>query len=761
MTPRLHRSRVILVLFVLFLAVLLVPLLVGATVFTIQLRAIEDRVLEAKLESLERNRIIIDTVANRVHERLTRIRGHEGIAELSLASYPFPAERVLELRSVYEASDLTAALDPYVLEMMVYLARPRILLAHEDVYLNRDIYFRQTLGAAQEDRQQWIADLEDPTYYNYRTRVVTLDLRSGPRRVIEISQSLPITQRLERRGAVYAFIDIDAISELMASALAGDGGFAFIRLPSGERIAATSEDLPVGPLQPMRAAEPVRILETGATLVVELQSEATNWTYIAGFPRDVFFREARQVRAIFVIVAAVVLFIGLLVASVLTYGTSQPLIRLQSMITAGVLSERPGPVRPLRYLRELVNESVKRTSSLQRLVEDQRPFMRRMVIDRLFRGDFSSRGELSAFLDHYGLAMKSAAYGVACILIEGDYDDVDTSILREFLVRNALVKKLIADALPDGTLVNDVSLNRIGLVIPYSLDVDVGEASHRTEEIVGELEALLGDDPRVSCILSSGGAVPALTEIPEALEAALEAPAAATPTRSANADNAMVRKETWYYYPAELEMHLSALVLSGRADEVRNRADEILEENFARRALPLRAQKLLVKDVQATLAKLCAELGLDSEAESTIVGVGGRTLQEKTELLLDAMTNLAQVERMPRSVGLDAAALVRFVDENYTNPDMGLKLVAAEFGLTEEYVSTLFRSAAGKGFGDYLEGRRMGDARRRLAEATPSIQGVAEAVGYRSAHAFRRAFKRHFGYSPSEARHRRRPNVAP
>jgi AraC-like DNA-binding protein len=116
---------------------------------------------------------------------------------------------------------------------------------------------------------------------------------------------------------------------------------------------------------------------------------------------------------------------------------------------------------------------------------------------------------------------------------------------------------------------------------------------------------------------------------------------------------------------------------------------------------------------------------------------------------------------MPRSVGLDAAALVRFVDDNYTNPDMGLKLVAGEFGLTEEYVSTLFRSAAGKGFGDYLEGRRMGDARRRLATGRPSIQVVAEAVGYRSAHAFRRAFKRHFGYSPSEARHAKGTSIRP
>lgn len=736
MTPRHRRSRIILVLFALFLAVLLVPLLVGTTVFTIQLRSIEDQVLE------------------RVHERLTRIRGHEGIAELSLASHPFPPSRILELRSVYESSDLTTALGPYVLETTAYLIKPRVLLAHDDVYLNTDFYYRRRFAVSPVSRHDWIADLEDPSYYNYRTRVTTVRSDSGPRHVIEISQSLPLTQRLERRGAVYSYIDVDAIGELMEGALAGDGGFAYIRLPSGERVAATADDYVDVPVEPPRAGEPIRVVEAGATLVVELQSEVTDWTYVAGIPRDVFFREARQVRAVFVIVAAVILSIGLLVAAVLTYSTSQPLIRLQSMITAGVLTERPGPVRPLRYLRDLVNESVKRTSSLERLVEDQRPFMRRVVIDRLFRGDFSPRGELTAFLDHYGLAMKGAAFGVACIMIEGDYDDVDTKNLQDFLVRNTLVKKLIADALPAGTLVNDVSLNRIGIVIPYS--PDVAEASERTEAIVRELAALLRDDPRVSCLLTSGGAVPSLTRIPDALATALEALATGGTSGAPHPSRAHLSGEAWYYYPAELEMHLSALVLSGRTDEVREQADVILTENFTRRTLSLRAQKLLAKDVQATVAKLCAELELPLQTSSDIVGVGGRTLREKTELLLDALLHLARTKRVPRSIGLDSAELVRFVDENYTNPDMGLKLVASTFGLTEEYVSTIFRSSAGEGFADYIEARRMGDARRKLATGRPSIQEVAVAVGYRSAHVFRRAFKRHFGYSPSEARRAQR-----
>jgi AraC-like DNA-binding protein len=54
----------------------------------------------------------------------------------------------------------------------------------------------------------------------------------------------------------------------------------------------------------------------------------------------------------------------------------------------------------------------------------------------------------------------------------------------------------------------------------------------------------------------------------------------------------------------------------------------------------------------------------------------------------------------------------------------------------------------------YLTAWRMQLATRLLADGTPKVKTVAEAVGYDSEAAFSRAFKKHVGIAPTQWRQR-------
>lgn len=90
-----------------------------------------------------------------------------------------------------------------------------------------------------------------------------------------------------------------------------------------------------------------------------------------------------------------------------------------------------------------------------------------------------------------------------------------------------------------------------------------------------------------------------------------------------------------------------------------------------------------------------------------------------------------------------------YVLEHYNDPQLSLAMVGEEFYITEVYLSKLFKRATGDNFSKYLEQIRIEKAKELLKSGT-RVSEVAALVGYNSSQVFRRAYKRHFGYSPSE-----------
>ena len=97
--------------------------------------------------------------------------------------------------------------------------------------------------------------------------------------------------------------------------------------------------------------------------------------------------------------------------------------------------------------------------------------------------------------------------------------------------------------------------------------------------------------------------------------------------------------------------------------------------------------------------------------------------------------------------------LVAFV-HNHLEEDLGVERLADEARLSPRHFARLFRESLGMPPGEFVERARLGEAVARLAETEVPIDVVATGIGYRSADAFSRAFRRKFGITPSEYRDR-------
>ena len=82
--------------------------------------------------------------------------------------------------------------------------------------------------------------------------------------------------------------------------------------------------------------------------------------------------------------------------------------------------------------------------------------------------------------------------------------------------------------------------------------------------------------------------------------------------------------------------------------------------------------------------------------------------------------------------------------------ELSLIILADKYGITESYLSRLFKKVKGENISKYIENVRLRHAEALLG-AGGKIVDISEQVGYVSVQVFRRVWKRHYGESPLDS----------
>ena len=90
----------------------------------------------------------------------------------------------------------------------------------------------------------------------------------------------------------------------------------------------------------------------------------------------------------------------------------------------------------------------------------------------------------------------------------------------------------------------------------------------------------------------------------------------------------------------------------------------------------------------------------------------------------------------------------------HLNDDLSVESLAGRACLCPRHFSRRFKTEFGTSPADFVERLRLDEARRRLSSGDNSIENVGVSVGFKSADAFRRAFERRLGVTPSDYRRR-------
>lgn len=99
----------------------------------------------------------------------------------------------------------------------------------------------------------------------------------------------------------------------------------------------------------------------------------------------------------------------------------------------------------------------------------------------------------------------------------------------------------------------------------------------------------------------------------------------------------------------------------------------------------------------------------------------------------------------------DTASLIKnYIDDNYSNPEMSLKLLSEVFSIDVSMLSKIYKSNFDINFSEYLLNLRITKAKELLLNSSENIASIAQKVGYINYLSFKRAFIRMIGLSPKE-----------
>ena len=118
-----------------------------------------------------------------------------------------------------------------------------------------------------------------------------------------------------------------------------------------------------------------------------------------------------------------------------------------------------------------------------------------------------------------------------------------------------------------------------------------------------------------------------------------------------------------------------------------------------------------------------------------------------TDLFLRAVSAVEELAKGRNR--LDIARIQKYMEEHYKE-GITLEGTANAFYVSKEYLSKVYKQAAGRGFTESVTALRMEKAKELLTEYKVPIKEAGEMVGYVDQAHFYKTFKKYFGVTPGE-----------
>lgn len=406
-------------------------------------------------------------------------------------------------------------------------------------------------------------------------------------------------------------------------------------------------------------------------------------------------------------------------------------------------------------LGELVADIVNTNQEMQEEIEESKPQLRKAFFHDLLTMDVSSTAELTYFAESAGININSTEFWVVSIRLFSNNDvyDVDEQTLKDVRGITRSIKKHIEESMEQNVWFyqrNYLSLLLLMDGCSHEQVIKVVEETYQWLLDTFSTESVWGISTKCSNIMN-------LWKHFEEAETVRKACNEKTPILEYSSETS---GNYAYYFPEMAEEKMINYMNAGDTKAIRDILAIIESENLINRKLNRNGFIKLNNKICEMISQNLGEqdsMQYIMKLNNMIVGneviKGGQYFSVLEKIFEEICMQSAQIKGQRRNELIDQ--IKEYIENNYANPNLGLGVISMTFGISEGYVSSLFKKQTKIGFIEYVEKLRMAKAIDLLKENNDkreNIEEIAEKVGYNSVQSFRRAFKRVYGTTPKNYR---------
>ena len=723
-------------MFISYLAIFCIPLLFGMFIY---IQSYQENLKQA--DSLNDSLIQIvknecDNQMNRVVETLNRLAFDMNVQKLSSIKEKMNAEERYKLYTLYQELKNSSFADGDYQDVFVYFQNTDTVVSMMGS-MSLELFYHLTYENSEMNYQEFREYLSGIHFYN----ILPIDIKE------EKSILCTLTSMNSKLGENSAIIGIRMGAEVLdekVKTAKWDERIKFAIVDDQDRIINTMKDeIPKEVISYIRlSTNPEIRLESEGEKVIgkAADSQIMNWKYVCLMPEKVILSKTEMIRKNAFIGLFLCTLMGFLISYYFTNKNYHPIKDLMELFRRDEKNNDSEEKDEYVWLENQAKQFFQEHVDIQQKLKQM--FLFQMLCCPYENIDHSLARK-------YTDSLKSS-YNIVLVLFSGDAEEKELEeSLRLFIVTNVM-KELLAEHFN----IESVDMgNRVAIIVNLPSEEEIYVTILR--ENLQEAERMIKEMFRFQMYCLAGGCQKGRERIHQSWLEAEEAEEYVKLLDEVIIFYQDIKNTSQrYHYPLEEENKIINALKTGDALSAGNLVNKILEENYRSKEISAMMFKCLMYDMLGTIMKGADAAGQSHFFETQEVKLKGRLnmpLDEIEKEFSDLIERLCQEgQKMAGESGNHLSEeIMKYVQEEYQNPDLNISQTAFHFGRTPSYISSVFKSQTGKSLLKYINTVRVEEA-ERLLQAGYSVTETAERVGYRESRTFIRIFKENTGINPGK-----------
>lgn len=485
------------------------------------------------------------------------------------------------------------------------------------------------------------------------------------------------------------------------------------------------------------------------TQIIHLDSQKNGWRYYVIVPENEVYKELNVLKILIFSLLILAVVIGEVFSLFLSIRAGRPINDIFRR-----LEPKENSKRNSEKLGELVTDIIRSNQKYIENLEKDKPLLQKAFFHDLIKSEFVNTNEINYMAEKAGISITSQNYTIVALKLfaNNDFYEVDKQTIEDVRILMQVVTSNL----------EELSKTQVWFYKKdYLTTLALFLGNQATEEITSLVEQVSYWITSTYSVETRWGVSNLSTDLLNVWKVCEEA---TTALESCDSNNHIVQynyhldniKE--YYFPDMAKESLKNCIQYGDVLRMKNVLDIIQKENFEKRSLSRKRFLKLNSQIVSMLSEFCDTA---PEVKEQIMQLNQILIEYEEGMQEQYFIHLNRIceflcQETTKKIHLKRGELVKnirsYINENYMDSNLGLAKISSVFGISEGYVSSIFKEQDGINFADYVEQLRIEKACQLLKDDTYKITDISEMVGYNSVQSFRRAFKRVLGIKPTEFR---------